>query len=101
MHVTVVKRAIVEKHPWVVKSLFDAFIKAKDIAYKRVANPRVVPLAFWAYALEEQNRLLGRDPWQYGLTPANRKNLETLVRLTHLQGLTSRRWALEDLFCLP
>lgn len=99
MHVTVIKREIVDKHHWVPKSLFDAFNKAKDIAYRRMANPRVPPLAFWAYALEEQNRLLGRDPWQYGLTPANRKNLEAAIRYTHMQGLTSRRAALEELFC--
>lgn len=101
MHVTVIRREIVDKNPWVVKSLFDAFNKAKDLAYKRVANPRVVPLAFWAYALEEQNRLLGRDPWQYGLTPANRKNLEAAIRYTHMQGLTSRRAPLEELFSIP
>ena len=98
MHVTVVKQEIIDRHPWVAKSLFDAFNKAKDIAYIRVANPRVVPLAFWSYALEEQNRLLGRDPWQYGLTPANRNNLEAAIRFTHMQGLTSRRASVDELF---
>ncbi len=98
MHVTVIRKEIVDRHPWVPASLFAAFNKAKDIAYKRVANPRVVPLAFWSYALEEQNRLLGRDPWQYGLTPANRKNLEAAVRFTNMQGLTSRRWPVDELF---
>lgn len=98
MHVTVIKQEIVDKHPWVPASLFAAFNKSKEIAYKRVANPRVVPLAFWSYALEEQNRVLGRDPWQYGLTPANRTNLEAAIRFTNMQGLTSRRWAVDELF---
>ncbi len=101
MHVTVIQQRIVDEHPWVVKSLFDAFMKAKTIAYRRCENPRVVPLAWWAAALEEQHKVLGRDPWQYGLTEQNRNNLETLVRLTHLQGLTSRRAPLEELFCQP
>ena len=45
------------------------------MAYRRVANPRMVPLAWVRTAVEEQEAMLGRDPWEYGLTPANRKNL--------------------------
>jgi len=49
-------------------------------------------------AVEEQEQLLGRDPWQYGLTPANRKNLETIQRYVHQQGMVSRQRPLEELF---
>lgn len=98
MHVTVVKREVVDKNPWVVKSLMDAFEKAKAIAMKRVENPRVNPLAFWAHAWFEQKRLLGPDPWQYGLTPSNRKTLEKLVKYTRMQGLISREWGVDELF---
>ena len=34
--------------------------------------------------------MLGPDPWAYGLTPANRKNLETMLRYCHQQGMISR-----------
>jgi 4,5-dihydroxyphthalate decarboxylase len=98
MHVTVVKREVVDKNPWVVKSLMDAFEKAKAIAMKRVENPRVNPLAFWAHTWFEQKRLLGPDPWQYGLTPSNRKTLEKLVKYTKMQGLISREWGVDELF---
>ena len=98
MHVTVVKREVVDKHPWVVKSLMDAFEKAKAIAMKRVENPRVNPLAFWAHAWFEQQRLMGPDPWEYGLGPQNRKTLEKAIEYTQMQGLISRRWSVDELF---
>ena len=98
MHITVVKREVVEKHPWVPASLMKAFTAAKDRTMKRVENPRVVPLAWWATALFEQQRLLGPDPWEYGLSPRNRGNLEAMIRHTRLQGLISRTWSVDELF---
>ena len=53
MHVTVMKQEIVDKYPWAAVSLVKAFEKAKNLAYKRLANPRITPLA-WV-----QNRIRG------------------------------------------
>ncbi len=47
----------------------------------------MVPLAWVRTALEEQEEVLGPDPWAYGLTPANRKNLETVLRYRASAGL--------------
>ena len=78
--------------------LIKAFEQAKQMAYRRVQNPRMVPLAWVRTAVEEQEATLGRDPWQYGLTPANRKNLETIQHYVHQQGMVSKLRPLEDLF---
>jgi 4,5-dihydroxyphthalate decarboxylase len=98
MHVTVIRQEIVDNHPWVAASLARAFNEAKRIAYERVRNPRVVPLAWFSAAWEEQIEILGRDPWVYGLGPANRKNLEAAIRYTHQQGLIRREIPLAELF---
>jgi 4,5-dihydroxyphthalate decarboxylase len=98
MHVTTIKQEIVDKYPWVTTNLVKAFEQAKLAAYRRVANPRMVPLAWVRTAVEEQEAILGRDPWAYGLTPANRKNLETIQRYTHQQGMVSKVRPLEELF---
>jgi 4,5-dihydroxyphthalate decarboxylase len=98
MHVTTVKQEIVDKYPWVPMNLVKAFEQAKQIAYRRIANPRVVPLAWVRTALEEQDAVLGPDPWAYGLTPANRKNLETVQRYTHQQGMIGKMLPLDELF---
>jgi len=98
MHVNTIKQEIVDKYPWVPTNLVKAFEEAKHIAYRRIANPRVVPLAWVRTAVEEQEQVLGPDPWAYGLGPANRKNLETVLRYTHQQGMISRTWPLDELF---
>src|SRR5438876_1236762 len=98
MHVTTINQEIVEKYPWVTTNLVKAFEQAKLMAYRRVANPRMVPLAWVRTAVEEQEQLLGRDPWAYGLTPANRKNLETVQRYVHQQGMIGEVRPLDELF---
>ncbi len=98
MHVTGLRKELADEHPWLAVNLFRAFNEAKTIAMKRMVNPRIVPLAWYRAAWEEQERLLGPDPWEYGLTEKNRKNLETLVDYSHDQGLIKKRPALEQLF---
>lgn len=98
MHVLGIRPEIVERHPWVPVNLQRAFDAARRMAMKRMANPRLVPLAWYREAWEEQEALLGPDPWEYGLTPANRRNLETLVGYSHAQGLIPRAIPLEELF---
>ena len=98
MHVLGIKQEIVERHPWVPINLFNAFDKAKAIAMQRMVNPRIVPLAWYREAWEEQEAILGPDPWEYGLTPRNRKTLETLVGYSFEQGLIRRNMPLEELF---
>jgi 4,5-dihydroxyphthalate decarboxylase len=98
MHVTTIRQEIVDKYPWVTTNLVKAFEASKQLAYQRVKNPRMVPLAWVRTAVEEQQDILGPDPWQYGLTDANRKNLETIQRYVHQQGMVSKPRALEELF---
>ena len=98
MHVTTLKQEIADKYPWVATNLTKAFEAAKQLAYRRIANPRMAPLVFVRTAVEEQERIFGKDPWAYGLTPANRKNLETVQRYTHQQGMIKRIAPLDELF---
>jgi len=98
MHVVAIKQEIVERHPWVAINLHKAFDEAKALAMKRMENPRIVPLAWYREAWEEQERILGRDPWEYGLAERNAKNFERLVTYSHEQGLIKRRLPLDELF---
>ena len=98
MHVMGIRPEIVERHPWVPINLFQAFNEAKRLAMQRMENPRVVPLAWYREAWEEQIDILGDDPWAYGLGERNRHNLETVVGYAHQQGLIDREIPLEELF---
>lgn len=98
MHTTAIKQEVVDKHPWVPINLMQAFEESKRAAYKRMENPRIVPLAWFRHFLEEQDEILGSDPWVYGLGDINRKNLETLMQYSQEQGLLGRKMSLDDLF---
>jgi 4,5-dihydroxyphthalate decarboxylase len=98
MHTTAIKQEVVDRHPWVPINLLQAFERAKELAYQRMENPRIVPLAWFRHALEEQDELLGRDPWLYGLGEQNCRTLETLMQYSLEQGLIGRRMAIDGLF---
>jgi 4,5-dihydroxyphthalate decarboxylase len=98
MHVVGITQEIVEKYPWVPVNLYKAFDEAKGIAMRRMENPRIVPLAWYREAWEEQERILGKDPWEYGLGERNAENFERLVGYSHEQGLIRRRLPLDELF---
>jgi 4,5-dihydroxyphthalate decarboxylase len=98
MHTTALRQEIVDKHPWVPINLMQAFERAKQVAYQRLENPRIVPLAWFRHALEEQEDLLGRDPWPYGLGDKNRKNLETLMQYSFEQGLIAKKMPVDEIF---
>lgn len=98
MHVVAIRKEIVERYPWVPINLFHAFNESKAIAMRRMINPRIVPLAWYREAWEEQEEIMGPDPWEYGLTERNRRTLETLLGFSHAQGLIKRKQPLEVLF---
>ena len=89
MHVTTIKQEIVDKYPWVPTNLVKAFEAAKtDRLPAHRQSARMVPLAWVRTAVEEQ----GCSGATLGLRAdaANRKNLETVLRYTHQQGMISR-----------
>ena len=98
MHVVGIKQEIVERHPWVAINLYKTFEKAKELAMERMENPRIVPLAWYRESWEEQEKVLGKDPWEYGLGERNAKNFERLVTYSLEQGLSRRRLSLDELF---
>ncbi len=98
MHAVTIRRRILERDPWIASSLFRAFCEAKQAAYRRVRNPRVMPLVLFQHAWEEQAELFGPDPWRYGLGGANAANLGTILRYSEEQGLVTSGRSLGELF---
>lgn len=98
MHVMAVKTALIEQHPRLAGSLSAAFSTAKKLAYERMSGIRAVPLAWFGSAWEQQRRILGSDPWAYGLNNANKVNLETVNRYMVEQGLLQTIMTVDKLF---
>ena len=99
MHLIGVKRHLVERHPWLPASLFKAFLEAKTIALREVKEINALPVTLpWLVAeAQETVELMGEDFWRYG-AQENAKEIETLTRYAHEQGLVSRKLKMEDLF---
>src|SRR5690606_29634800 len=98
MHITGIKREIVKQYPWVPINMYHALNRAKAIAMRKMVNPRIVPLAWYREAWEEQEEILGPDPWEYGLTEQNRKTLANMAMYSHEQALMKNRLTVDDLF---
>ena len=79
-------------------NMYHALNKAKAMAMQQMVNPRIVPLAWYREAWEEQEELLGKAPWEYGLTDQNRKTLKNMSDYSHEQGLIKHNLTVEDLF---
>jgi 4,5-dihydroxyphthalate decarboxylase len=99
MHTVVIRRDVLEREPWVARSLYDAFSESKRRAMAELTDPVVLATTLpWQIAeLEATQALMGEDYWPYGLEP-NRKAIETLVRYSCEQGLAERSVPIESLF---
>jgi 4,5-dihydroxyphthalate decarboxylase len=97
MHVVAFKNEILEKYPDAARSLFAAFEEAKTLCREFYADPNWSWLAWGRQAFEDQQKLLGDDPWPYGLEK-NRANLERFAGYSLDQGLMAQQMALEELF---
>ena len=100
MHTVVLKEELVREHPWLPRSLYEAFAEAKRLAYRRLADTAVLPYVLpWLVAeVEETRALMGDDPFPYGVS-RNRRTVETLAGYSFRQGLAPRRLGIEELFC--
>jgi 4,5-dihydroxyphthalate decarboxylase len=99
MHSVALRQDVWEKHPWIARSLFKAFQRAKEDAYARLhdLSPYKISLAWFRGPVEEQEQILGDDPWPYGLEK-NRHVVETLMTYLHEQGLAEKKLTMEQLF---
>jgi len=99
MHTVVIRRELLDREPWVARSLYDAFCEAKARATAQLSEAVVLAVTLpWLIAeVESTQALMGEDYWPYGLE-RNRAALETLVRYSCEQGLAQRDVAIEELF---
>ena len=102
MHTVVVTREIAEREPDLIKAIYRGFCSAKDQAVEQYVkgmtfNNGALMLPWVTKLIGEDRALLGDDWWPYGVAP-NRAAIEAVLRYHHEQGLTTRRFAVEDVF---
>lgn len=96
--IMVVKDDVLKAHPWIARSLYDAFSEAKA---------RWLPalISGGATSAEDDDYrhlmpVVGADPLPYGIEP-NRKSIDALITYAVQQGLMPRRLPIEQLFVDP
>jgi 4,5-dihydroxyphthalate decarboxylase len=95
-HGVVVKRTVLDKHPWVAINLYKAFAEARDRVATRTSD--LMGVYFDLGLLPPDKRgALATDPYPYGVKE-NQKVLETIAEYSHEQGLTPRTIALDEVF---
>ncbi|MFM9969417.1 MAG: ABC transporter substrate-binding protein, partial [Burkholderiales bacterium] len=98
MHLVVIRKALYEQHPFIAKSLFDAFNASKNKAVQRLREGTLRYMLPWlANDVEEINQTFGVDYWPYGLEP-NRTTLTALVTYMAEQGLIAKAPSIDSLF---
>jgi 4,5-dihydroxyphthalate decarboxylase len=96
-HTVVVRRALLERHPWIALNLYSAFVAAKEeIA---ACGQSYLHWYFETGLLDDaaQRTLAQNDPLAYGFKAA-RPVLETIAQYVHEQGLSARKVELKEIF---
>ncbi len=96
-HTVVVQTRHVRDDPTLPMRLYDAFSRAKQVAYDSLDRIRRSSLVHGGLMLERQRRTYGDDPFPYGVA-ANVEVLETLVRFSVEQGLIGSTPRITELF---
>ena len=99
MHGTiVVKDDVLKAHPWVAKSLYDAFSRAKALWLAKLRSGEANSASDRKY--RELATIVGDDPLPYGIKP-NLATIKALEDTAFKQKLTPRRMAIGELFVDP
>ena len=95
-HTVVVRRSLLERHPWIALNIYDAFVRAKA-AIKKDRDANLEAHAAAGLLDDAAVAALAKDPMPYGVVAA-RRELETIARYDYEQGLAKRLVGLDELF---
>jgi 4,5-dihydroxyphthalate decarboxylase len=96
VHLIVMKQELADKEPWLVESLCNAFVEAKQRTLPDALETDA-ELPIPGLGADPTVSLFGDDPWPYGISK-NRVVLEAFLEDVHQQGLIARAMTPEDLF---
>jgi 4,5-dihydroxyphthalate decarboxylase len=97
-HTLVIKKAVLEKHPWAALSLFDAWQESKQECYRWLERQRVHMTGLWFRSLwEEEHAAAGSDLYLWGFQKS-RAEVDQMLDYAQRQGLVTRRFQPEEMF---
>ena len=98
MHTLLIRNSVLEQHPWVARSLFDAWEASKQKLYRQQEWERIHMTSLWYRAFwEEERAAAGEDIYLWGFAKT-RHELDVMLRYAHRQAVTPQKYQPEDLF---
>ena len=99
MHTVVLKTTLYQKKPWLAVSLYRAFCRARDLAYRTMydTNALTVSLPWVIDEVEATRAVFGPQIWDYSIE-GSLPTLNALVAYLDEQKLSRRRMKVEELF---
>jgi 4,5-dihydroxyphthalate decarboxylase len=99
MHTVVLKTHLYEQKPWLAVSLYHAFCRARDLAYRAIYDTDALTVSLpWVINEVEQTRaIFGPQIWDYSID-GSLPTLNALVSYLEEQKLTRRRMSIDELF---
>jgi 4,5-dihydroxyphthalate decarboxylase len=99
MHVIAIKKQIIDEHPWVAGSLYNAFNESKNRSVARLVEQSVsrYPVAWLSTYARRMRDLFGGDPFPFGIAE-NRPTFEQFLRYVHEQGIAHRHAQVDEIF---
>jgi len=99
-HTLAVKKSVLEQDPGFAKRLYDACVASKQEAYRRAREGANGYLLFPELAFGEQARLIGEDPFPFGMQEG-RKFLSHIAEQLQIDGLITKQPDLDQLWLQP
>jgi 4,5-dihydroxyphthalate decarboxylase len=96
-HAITFHASYLEQYPTAAQEMFDACLKAKNLALRDDADATYSNFAWNRQMWEEQQAVMGADPWKFGIK-GNEAPLRALIRYADEQGLLAKKLTISDLF---
>jgi 4,5-dihydroxyphthalate decarboxylase len=99
MHTLVLKTHLYEQRPWLAVSLYHAFCRARDLAYRSLHDTDALTISLpWVIdELETTRTIFGSQIWDYSVE-GSLPTLNALLAYLEEQKLTHRRISIGELF---
>jgi 4,5-dihydroxyphthalate decarboxylase len=98
MHLLLIRNSVLERDPWVARSIYDAWEASKRKLYARQDWERIHMTSLWYRGLwEEERAVAGNDIYTWGFKKS-RHELEIMLRYAHRQAITPKQYPPEELF---
>ena len=95
-HATIVRKSMLDAHPWAAKSLLDAFVEAQRLTMERAIKEPPSALVFSREMMERQRETFGDNPYAYGLA-ATAAAIDLVQTFAVEHGMTPQKQPFDNL----